>query len=124
MNRDQTTEYVSAFVVGALVGVGAALLFAPRPPTRRKRIMKELKPYRKQLEKRTAKARKRMGKQASVAADWGEDMMAASRAVVGDIRGEVADIVADAREEIADAVANQLESAQKALKKSAKRIRS
>jgi gas vesicle protein len=124
MNRDQTTEYLSAFVVGTLVGVGAALLFAPKPPTRRERIMKELKPYRKELQKRTAKARKRVGEQASVATEWGEDMMEASRAVVGEIRGEVADIVSDARKEIADAVADQLESAQKALKKSAKRIRS
>lgn len=124
MNRDQSTEYASAFVVGILVGVGAALLFAPKPATRKERIMKQLKPYRKQLEKRTASARKEVGNRASEAADWGDEMMAASRAVIDDMRDEVASMVAGARAEIASAVADQLESAQKSLKKSAKRIRS
>ena len=124
MERDQTTDYVTAFVVGAAVGVGAALLFAPKPPTRRERIMKELKPYRKEMEKRASRARKQVGKQAAAATDWGEEMVEASRAVVADMRGEIAGMVADARGEIADAVASQLESAQKSLKKTAKRIRS
>lgn len=123
MNRDQSTEYASAFVVGILVGVGAALLIAPKP-TRKERIMKQLKPYRKQFEKQAASARKGMSNRASAAADWGDEMMAASRAVVADMREEVASMVADARAEIASAVADQLDSAQKSLKKSAKRIRS
>ena len=124
MDRDQSTEFLSVFVVGALIGVGAALLFAPKPPTRRERIMKELKPYRKKLDKRTAGARKAVGKQAASAADWGEEMVEASRAVVSDMRDEIASMVADARDEIADSVADQLDAARKSLKKSAKRIRS
>lgn len=124
MKQEEQTEYLTAFVVGALLGVGAALLFAPRPPTRRERLMKEIKPYRKKLDKQSARAREEMGKRASSAADWGEELMSASRAVMGDMRDEVAHMVADARAEIADSVADQLESAQKALKKSAKRVRS
>lgn len=124
MKQEEQTEYLTAFAVGALVGVGAALLLAPKPPTRRERLMKELKPYRKKLDKRSARARKEMEKRASSAADWGEEMVSASRSVIGDMRHEVADMVADARAEIADSVADQLESAQKALKKSAKRVRS
>jgi gas vesicle protein len=124
MDRDQSTEFVSVFVVGALIGVGAALLFAPKPPTRRERIMKELKPYRKKLEKRTSGARKAVGKQAASAAGWGEEMVEASRVVVSDMREEIAGMVADARAEIADTVADQLDTARKSLKKSSKRIRS
>ena len=124
MKQEDTTEYLSAFVVGALVGVGAALLFAPKPPTRRERLMKELKPYRKQLDKQSARARKGMGKRASAAADWGEEILDASRVVMGDMRDEVADLVAEARAEIANTVADQLDTAQKSLKKSAKRMRS
>jgi gas vesicle protein len=122
MDRDQTTEYTTAFVVGAILGVGAALLFAPDPPTRRERIMKELKPYRKQFKKRTARARKELGRQASVASEWSEELVAASRDVMRDLRDEVSELVADARNEIAGTVESQLESAQKALRKSAKRI--
>lgn len=124
MKQDDTTEYLSAFVVGALVGVGAALLFAPKPPTGKERLIKELKPYRKKLNKQSARARAEMGKRASAAGDWGEELLDASREVMSDMRDEVAALVADARDEIADSVANQLDSAQKTLKKSAKRIRS
>ena len=124
MDTDQSTEYASAFAIGLLVGVGAALLFAPKPPTRRERIMKQMKPYRKKLEKRAASARKEVGRKTAAAADWRDEMMDASRAVVADMRNEVARMVADARAEIADAVADQLDNAQKSLKKSAKKIRS
>jgi len=101
MSDDKTTEYVTAFIVGAALGVGAALLLAPDPPTRRERVMKELKPYRKKLHKKTQKLRKDAGKHMAATGDWGEDLAAASRAVVQDIREEVADMVADARDQIA-----------------------
>lgn len=123
MDRDQTTEYASAFAVGILVGIGAALLFAPTPRTRKQRIMDQIKPYRKGLQKRTAAARKQVGDRATAASDWGDEMMAASRDVIADMRGEVARMVADARSEIRDTVADQLDSAQKSLKKSAKKVR-
>jgi gas vesicle protein len=124
MTEDHTTEYVTAFVVGAIVGVGAALLLAPEPPTRRERVMKDLKPYRKKLRKQTAKMRKQAGKQMSAAGDWGEDLAAASRVVVQDLRDEMAQLVADARDEIADAMETQLESAHSSLRRGTKRIRS
>lgn len=124
MTEDHTTEYVTAFVVGTLVGVGAALLLAPEPPTRRERVMKELKPYRKKLRKQTAKMRKQAGKQVSAAGDWGDDLADASRAVIQDLRDEVAQLVADARDEIADAVETQVDSAHSSLRRGAKRIRS
>lgn len=124
MQNDHSTEYVTAFVVGALVGVGAALLLAPEPPTRRERVMKELKPYRKKLRKQTAKMRKQAGKQVNAGVDWGDDLAAASRAVIQDLREEVAHMVAEARDEIADAVETQLDSAHSGLRRGAKRIRS
>lgn len=123
MNRDNTTDYVAAFMVGALVGVAAALVLAPEPPTRRERVMKELKPYRKKLVKRTAKVRKQAGRQVSAAGEWGEELVAASRAVMADLREEVADLVADARTQIADALEGQLDTAHSSLRRGAKRIR-
>lgn len=124
MKQDRTTEYVTAFVVGTLVGVGAALLFAPEPPTRREKIMKELKPYQKKIAKQGKRARKTVGRQASAATDWTEELAAASRTVMADLRGEVADLVSDAREEIAATVESQLASAGKAIRRGAKRVRS
>lgn len=124
MKRDETTEYLTTFIIGALIGVGAALLFAPKPPTRRERLMKELKPYRKKLSQQSARARKEMGRRASAAAGWGDDMVAASRDLMGEVRSEVGDLVTEARNEIAESLADQLEAARKSLQKNAKRIRS
>lgn len=124
MNRDSTTEYVAAFAIGAIVGVAAALALAPDPPTRRERVMKELKPYHKKLRKRATKVRKQAGKQVSAAGEWRDELMAASRAVMADLREEVAELVADARTQIADAVDHQLDSAHSGLRRGTKRIRS
>lgn len=121
MKQEDTTEYLTAFAVGAAVGIGAALLLTPKPPTRRERIMKEIKPYRKKISKRAGRARKAMQDKSQ---DTGEKVLDVSRAVVDDMREEVAAMVAEARAEIADAVADQLDSAQKHLKKTAKRVRS
>jgi gas vesicle protein len=122
MRDDQTTEYITALVIGAALGVGATLLFAPDPPTRGEKLMKELEPYRKRLKKGTSRAREQVGRQASAAAEWSEEMVAAGRSVIGDIREEVADLVAEARHEIAAAVEGQVEAAQQALRKGARRV--
>ena len=123
MRNESSSEFVMAFAVGALLGVGAALLLAPDPPTRREKLMKELKPYRKKLGKKTASARRQMGRGASAAAEMGDELVEAGRAVARDLREEVADLVAEARSEIAATVENQLDAAQDALKKGARRIR-
>jgi gas vesicle protein len=124
MSDDHTTEYVTALVVGALLGAGAALLLAPDPPTRRERVMKELKPYRKKLRKNAKKVRKEAGDQAAAIGEWSEELVKASRAVLADLREEVADLVADARKDIASAVEGQLDSAHAGLRRGTKRIRS
>lgn len=123
MRNDSSSEFLMAFAVGALLGVGAALLLAPEPPTRREKLMKDLKPYRKKLSKKTASARKTAGRRASAAAEIGEELVEAGRAVARDLREEVAELVADARSEIAATMETQLEAAQHALSKGAKRVR-
>lgn len=124
MNKDQSSEYLAAFLIGTLLGAGAALLLAPEPPTRREKLMKELKPYRKKLNKRTKGARKEMSRRASAAGDYGDELVATGREVLTDLRSELASLVADARHEIAATLETQLEAAQDAIRKGAKRVRS
>jgi gas vesicle protein len=49
-------DYIAAFVIGAMVGVGATLLLAP--PKRKNRFVYELEPKLKQLRKRGRRLRK------------------------------------------------------------------
>ncbi len=124
MKPEQTTEYVTAFIVGTLVGVGAALLFAPSPPTRREKILKELKPYRRKIRKTRGRAKKQVSRGAAAATEWSDELVAAARAVAKDLREEIADMVAEARDQIGETVQTQVESAQDALRRGAKRARS
>ncbi len=122
MKPEETTEYITAFVIGTLVGVGAALLFAPTPPTKREKLLKELEPYRKKLRKTRSRARKQVDRGTGAATDWTEDMVAAGRAVAKELREEITEMVKDAREEIGETVQAQLKSAQESVRRGRKRV--
>jgi gas vesicle protein len=120
--RDNT-DFLAALAIGAIAGLGLTLLFRRDPPTRRERLMKELKPYRKKLSKRARHARDTIGKQATAAAKRGDSMVTGGRDALESFRSEVSDIVSAARSDIAAAVQEQVGVAQDSLKRTAKRIR-
>jgi gas vesicle protein len=122
-DRDNT-DFLAALAIGAIAGLGLALLFRRDPPSRRERLMKELKPYRKKLSKQARRTRDTIGKQASAAAKRGDAMVAGGRDALDSFRSEVSDIVSAARSDIAAAVQEQVGTAQDSLKRTAKRIRS
>jgi hypothetical protein len=49
-------DYIAAFVIGAVVGVGVTMLLAP--PARKHRLVYELEPKIRQLRKRGRRLRK------------------------------------------------------------------
>lgn len=121
-DRD-TVDFVTAFAVGAILGVGATLLLRSEPPTARERVVKELKPYGKRIRKGARRAWREMGSGAGSAMGAGEDLASAGRAVLSDFRDEIADIVSGARSELSRAMEHQVRDAQRALRKSARRLR-
>lgn len=50
-------DFLAAFVIGAIVGVGATMLLAPEP-RQKKRFVYQLDPTRKRLRRRARKLRK------------------------------------------------------------------
>lgn len=121
-DRDNT-DFLAALAIGAIAGLGLSLLFRRDPPTRRERLMKELKPYRKKLSKQAHRARDTIGKQATAAAKRGDAMVEGGRDALESFRTEVSDIVSAARSDIAAAVQEQVGAAQHTLKRTTKRIR-
>lgn len=121
-DRDNV-DFLAALGIGAILGLGLALMFRPDPPTRRERLMKELKPYRKKLDRTTKQARKTVSKKAGAARTRGDEMVGAGREALDSLRGDIADMIADAREEISGMVETQVGAAQDALRKSAKRLK-
>lgn len=121
-DRDNV-DFLAALGIGAILGLGLALMFRPDPPTRREQLMKELKPYRKKLDRKTKQARKTVSQKAGAARAKGDAMVGASREALDSLRGDIADIIADAREELATMAETQVGAAQDAIRKNAKRLK-
>jgi len=119
----ESKEFITAVVVGTLLGVGAALMLRRDPPTRRERLVKELEPYGKALRKNAKKARRNAGRRASATADAAGELVEASRDILAEFRDEVAEIVNGARDDIGRAVSSQVKDARKTLRKTASRVR-
>lgn len=125
-DRD-TIDFVTAFAIGAALGVGAALLLRPSRQTRVQRIMKEIEPYRKKAGKQAsrfkAQVSKHAGAAAGAAADSTEEFVSGARHLIKDFRSEMDDIVQDARKELGRAVQDQVKYARKAARRTAKKVR-
>jgi|SRR5690606_15816507 len=104
MAQHDARDFVAAFVVGAALGVGATLLLRPEPPTRARRLLRELDPYRKRLRKRVRRASRGLRGRG----DLKDEVLAIGRDFLRDLRAEADEIVAQARAELARAVENEV----------------
>ena len=119
-DKRDTTDFITAFAVGAALGVGAALLLRPdNSPS--KRILRELEPYRRKLGRSAGRAKKDFSKSA---ARVGGDMSKAGRVLARELREELSDLLENAREEISSTLQEQLRQASKAARRGAQRVRS
>ena len=104
MARQDTTDFLTAFAVGAVIGAGATLLLRSQPQTAKERLLRELKPYRRKLGRsagQVARGLRRGGRATGALAD---DAIDAGRELLSEFRDEVRRIVADAVQEVNEAV--------------------
>ncbi len=122
MPRQDTLDFLTAFAVGTVLGVGATLLLQP-DNSPKARVARELKPYKKQLRKgykdvsRSVSRGLRTGSES--ATDLTSEVIGAGRELLKEFRSEVADILEQARADLGDIVADQA----KDLRRSARRTR-
>lgn len=121
MPRQDTADFLTAFAVGTVLGIGATLLLQPRN-TPKERVLRQLKPYGKQMRRSYAQARSAVRDGAGATANLTGETMSAGREVVGDFREEVARILGDARTEIRAMVEEQAEGASRQLRKTGRRF--
>ncbi|HEX6940169.1 MAG TPA: hypothetical protein VF158_12215 [Longimicrobiales bacterium] len=122
MPQRDMVDFVSAFAIGAVAGAAFVLLLRPEPASARERILEDLKPYRRKVRRHARRARRGFGQGAAAAADVGSALQDAGRELVRDFRAELGAAIADARDEFARSLEAQVAKAQKALKKSARRL--
>jgi hypothetical protein len=101
MARQDTTDFLTAFAVGAVLGIGATLLMRSPPQTAKERLLRELKPYhRKKIGGGRVARGVRRGRVA--AADMADDAIDTGRELLSEFRDEVKRIVDGARDELVE----------------------
>jgi gas vesicle protein len=109
MARHDTNEFLTAFAIGAALGVGATLLLRPEKPNPRKQLQKRLKPHVRKLRRSAAKSRKTGHIAPRPAAEGMEDdAIRAGRELLSEFRGEVQRILEEARGELRELSAERL----------------
>ena len=104
MARQDTTDFLTAFAVGAVLGIGATLLLrGGRPQTAKERLLRELKPsYRKKIGGGRVARGVRRGRAAGV--EMADDAIDTGRELLSEFRDEVKRIVENARDELVEAL--------------------
>jgi hypothetical protein len=103
MARQDTTDFLTAFAVGAVLGIGATLLMRSPPQTAKERLLRELKPYhRKKIGGGRVARGVRRGRGA--ATDMADDAIDTGRELLSEFRDEVKRIVENARDELVEAL--------------------
>src|SRR5690606_5068187 len=98
--------------VGTVIGIGATLLLQPdRSP--RTRIVRQIKPYRKQLRKSYKDVSRGFRSGSDATSELTSEIIGAGRELLGEFRAEVADILEQARSELGDIVSQQVDNARK-----------
>jgi gas vesicle protein len=121
MARQDTTDFMTAFAVGTVLGVAATLLLRPQR-TARETLVHELKPYRKKMRKSYGQARAAMSEGAGATSELSETLVAAGRELLGEFRGEVSRILDDAREDLQEIAQDQMKGLAKRAKKTRKTL--
>jgi len=104
MARQDTSDFLTAFAVGTVLGIGATLLLRPEPRSPRERLLRELKPYRKKLKKSAARVGRELRDSALAGGDATGDAIDAGRELLAEFRDEVRRIIEEARDELRDAM--------------------
>lgn len=113
MPRQDTVDFLTAFAVGTVLGIGATLLLQPEQ-TPKARVTRQLKPYRKQMRKSYDHLAKGVREGSGATSELTSEVIGAGRELLSEFREEVAEILDQARSELSDVVKDQMKGAKKA----------
>lgn len=108
MPRQDTVDFLTAFAVGTVLGIGATLLLQPERPSARERVSKQLKPYRRRMERSYGQLRGGVREGADATSEFTGEVVSAGRELITEFRDEMARILGDAREELQDMTREQV----------------
>ena len=121
MPRQDTVDFLTAFAVGTVLGIGATLLLTPER-TPKQRVARQLKPYRKQMKKSYSRAREAVRDGSAATGDLTTEVISAGKELLGEFRSEVSGILDDARKELRDIVQDQAKEISRGGKKTRRKL--
>jgi gas vesicle protein len=122
MPRQDTIDFLSAFAVGTVLGIGATLLLQPER-TPKERVLQQMKPYKKKMRRSYGQAREAVRDGSDATAEMTGEVVSAGRELLGEFRAEVAEILNDARADLQGMMEDQIQDLSKGLKKTRRKIR-
>lgn len=114
MAENERTEMITAFAIGALIGVGATLLLRPEPSTR-DRLARELKPLVKKARQAGRRTRHGVARRIDASREAGADLADSSREMLEDFRDRLDRIVESAAKDARRAANRRVKVARKAI---------
>ena len=121
MARNDTTDFLAAFAVGTVLGIGATLLMRPEPSPR-ERVARQLKPYRRELQRGYREVRGGLGRQVEATGELTGELIDAGKELLGEFRSEVSEILADARGELKDLARGRGREAARVARKAGRKL--
>jgi gas vesicle protein len=121
MPRQDTVDFLTAFAVGTVLGIGATLLLQP-DRTPKDRVLRQLKPYRKQMKRSYSQVREGMRVGRGATSELTGEVVGAGRELLDEFRAEVAEILDNAREELRGVAGTQRKDLSRGLKRARRKM--
>ncbi|MEO5511620.1 MAG: hypothetical protein ABIS27_13395 [Longimicrobiales bacterium] len=119
-------DFLTALAIGAVVGIGAALLFRASDDFDREKIIKRMKPMQKKagraLNNAGRHARHTLREKLDDASAAGRIVRRSGGRIASNLGDDAAKIVREARREIEESARDSVKQAQRAMRRAAKRL--
>ena len=122
MRERDDSDILAALAIGAVVGIGAALLFRSGDGMDRERIIRKLKPLKKKATRAFRDAQRSAVDKLHDVGDAGHILRRSSGKIAGDLQTDAAKIVRAARKELRASARDSVKQAQKAMRRASKRL--
>jgi hypothetical protein len=116
MSERDNTDVWTAVVIGAVVGIGTALIVRARQEDDVHDIVRQLRRIRPRAQQAATKVRRGLGRQAERATGAGEELVGAGRELLAELRREATGIVRSTRRELQQAARDTLQDARTTMK--------
>lgn len=122
MNDRDKTDLWTALAVGAVVGVGAALLLRAAEAPEPRGLLRGIRPVQKQARRVVSEAGKQLGRSTRRLGHKGEELLDQGSDALAELRHDAARIVAQARHELEDMAQHSVKQAKRTARQARRRF--